>query len=588
MCRTPFQPLEYDYRSSRPVHTLFNLLNRPWFFYVGAVGLLIMKHLPLWMIPFLVAEVIDSLSDETEFSVPKLAVYFSIVVALTLQNILTHTLYVSTISGAVRDMEKTIRSALVTRLQHLSIAFHDRTETGRLQAKVLRDVEQIQMFCMLVGESGMITVLSFLFAVGVTAVREPKLLVFFLVLTPVATALRALFRRRITERNRAFRTEIERMSSDVNEMLNMIPVVRAHGLEKTAAGDMESQFQEVNRRGRRLDRMNALFNSSAWVSFQLSMIIGLIVLVWFNRRGWITVGDIVLYQSLFTMIIMCVSQLLNIYPQLARGIESVRSIGEVLECPDLEQNSGREEVSGIQGRVQFQDVSFGYEDEKEIAVDRFSLDVQPGECIALVGQSGAGKSTLIQLLIGFRRPQRGRILFDGLDMEACDMRTVRRSISIVPQETILFSGSIRENILYGLNNIGEDRLAAVLEAAHLTELVRSLPEGLETRIGEDGAMLSGGQRQRIAIARALIRNPRILVLDEATSALDVVSEKKVQEAIERAVENRTTFIVAHRLSTIRKADRIVVMKDGKIAEVGSYDELMKKGGLFKEMQQLQS
>ncbi|MGE4490297.1 MAG: ABC transporter ATP-binding protein, partial [Kiritimatiellales bacterium] len=217
----------------------------------------------------------------------------------------------------------------------------------------------------------------------------------------------------------------------------------------------------------------------------------------------------------------------------------------------------------------------------------FLLDVTPGECIALVGSSGAGKSTVMQLLIGFRRPQAGRILFDGKDMEECDMRTVRRFISVVPQETVLFSGSIRENIVYGLGDINEEHLNEILSAAHLFDVIAALPKGLETRIGEDGALLSGGQRQRIAIARALVRDPRILVLDEATSALDVVSEKKVQEAIDHAVQNRTTFIVAHRLSTIRRADRIVVMQDGRIAEIGSYDELMERRGLFFEMQQLQ-
>jgi ATP-binding cassette subfamily B protein len=285
---------------------------------------------------------------------------------------------------------------------------------------------------------------------------------------------------------------------------------------------------------------------------------------------------------------MSVNGLLNMYPQLARGIESVRSIGEVLECPDLEHNRGRQTVESMEGHVQFENITFQYDAGKGAAISGFTLDVKPGECIALVGPSGGGKSTLMQLLIGFRRPQQGRILFDGQDMETLDMRTARQFISVVPQETVLFSGSIRENIIYGLRDVSDDRLREVLAAASLTELVDSLPNGLDSRIGEDGAMLSGGQRQRIAIARALIRNPRILVLDEATSALDVVSEKKVQEAIERAVQNRTTFIVAHRLSTIRTADRIVVMKEGRIAEIGSYSDLMARRGLFFEMQQLQT
>jgi len=582
-----FRPLEHNYSSSRPIRTLFSLLNRTWPFYASMILTLIVKHSPMWATPFLIARVINTLAEPAVYPASQLNLYFIVVALLTLQNVLSHTFYVSMLSGAVRDLEKALRSALVTRLQQLSIAFHDRTETGRLQAKVLRDVEQVQMFCMLIGEAGTLAVLSFVFAVTVTAIREPRLLIFFFLMTPLIAGLRELFGRHIRERNSAFRSEIERMSAEVTEMLNMIPVVRAHGLEEEAARRMDSQFSAVNQHGRRLDRINALFGSSAWVTFQLSMISGLVVLSWFCRKGWITVGDIVLYQSLFSTIIMCVTQLLSIYPQLARGVESIRSIGEVLECPDLEHNRGRREVEALHGQVQFENISFHYDGGNSSAIRDFSLEVTPGECIALVGPSGGGKSTLMQLLIGFRRPQEGCIRFDGQDMEELDMRTARRFISVVPQETVLFSGSIRENIIYGLHDISDQRVNEVLDAANLAELVESLPKGLDTRIGEDGALLSGGQRQRIAIARALIRDPRILVLDEATSALDVVSEKKVQEAIDHAVENRTTFIVAHRLSTIRKADRIVVLKEGRLQELGSYDELMARRGLFYEMQQLQ-
>jgi ATP-binding cassette subfamily B protein len=583
-----FRPLEYNYSSSKPIRTLFSLLNRPWYFYANTILVQIIKHSPAWALPFLIARVINTLSDPGVFPVSQTMIYFGVVALLIVQNIPTHTLFISMLSGAVRDLERTLRSVLMTRLQQLSIAFHDRTESGRLQAKVLRDVEQVQMFCMQIGDSGTTAVLSFLFAVIVTAVRQPLMLFLFVLLAPLIIGLRTLFQRRITERNSAFRSEVERMAAEVTEMLNMLPVVRAHGLEEEASIRMEAHFGAVNERGRRLDVINAIFGSSAFVVFQLSMVLGLGIMSWFCRKGWISVGDVVLYQSMFSMIVMSVSGLLTLYPQLARGIESIRSIGEVLECPDVEHNRGRHSIDTMSGAVNFENISFRYEEGKAAGVYDGSLDVASGECIALVGPSGAGKSTLMQLLIGFRRPQKGRILFDGQDMETLDMRTVRRLMSVVPQETILFSGSIRENIIYGLSDISDEKLNEVLVAANLTELVSGLPEGLDTRIGEDGAMLSGGQRQRIAIARALIRDPRILVLDEATSALDVVSEKKVQEAIECAVQNRTTFIVAHRLSTIRRADRIVVMKEGRIAEIGSYEELLAQRGLFFEMQQLQT
>ncbi len=583
-----FKPLEYDYRSSRPIRTLFYLLNRKWPYYVGLVFVFTVKQLPLWAVPFLLSRVINTLADPKIYPIGRLPLYFVVMAVLALQNILSHTFFVSLLSGAVRDMEKRLRSAVAMRLQQLSIAFHGRTESGRLQTKVLRDVEQIQTMCMYLGEMGIGAVLTCLLAVGVTAVREPRLLIFYVILVPLSAGLRTVFRRQMRERNRAFRSEVEQMSSEITEMINMIPVARAHGLEDEAARRSNEKFHAVHERGRRLDLMNALFGSSSWVTFQLSMVTGLSVLSWLCWKGWINVGEIVLFQGLFSMIVMSVTGLLNMYPQIARGVESIHSLGEVIECPDIEHNEGRRIVESVDGRVQFEAVSFAHENARESAVRDFSLSVEPGECIALVGPSGAGKSTLVQLLIGFYRAQQGRLLLDGTDIEELDMRTFRRFVSVVPQETVLFSGSMRDNITYGRQSVSDETLWDVLKLANLTEVVDDLPNGLDTRIGEDGALLSGGQRQRIAIARALVRDPRILILDEATSALDVVSEKLVQEAIDHAIQNRTTFVVAHRLSTIRQADRIVVMKDGRLEEIGSYDELMERRGLFFEMQQLQT
>jgi ATP-binding cassette subfamily B protein len=218
-----------------------------------------------------------------------------------------------------------------------------------------------------------------------------------------------------------------------------------------------------------------------------------------------------------------------------------------------------------------------------VALAGVDLSIAPGETIALVGPSGAGKSTVLNLLIGFIRPTAGRILLDGVDMAGLDLRTYRRFISVVPQEPILFDGTVSENVAFGLPDADEAAIRTALRAANALEFVDHLPEGLDTSVADRGVRLSGGQRQRLVIARALLRDPRLLILDEATSALDTRSEALVQQALARLVRGRTTFVVAHRLTTIRNADRIVVMRDGAIQEIGSHDELLRGEGPYAEL-----
>jgi ATP-binding cassette subfamily B protein len=287
------------------------------------------------------------------------------------------------------------------------------------------------------------------------------------------------------------------------------------------------------------------------------------------------------------MIVGAVNLILNSYPELARGFESIRSIGEILECPDIEQNEGKLPVTSVKGHFIFDNVSFAYEKGGQYAVKKFSLEINPDESVAFVGESGSGKSTLMNLVIGFRRPSEGRILLDGKDMQELDLRQYRRFLAVVPQNTILFSGSVRENIMYGLDKISDREIWDILNVANASKFVSKLPQGLDTRLGERGARLSTGQRQRIAIARALIRNPKVIVLDEATSALDVLSESLIKEALKRLTKGRTTLIVAHRLSTIRDADRIVVMKNGECVETGTHDQLMAAKGDFYRFKLLQ-
>jgi ATP-binding cassette subfamily B protein len=320
--------------------------------------------------------------------------------------------------------------------------------------------------------------------------------------------------------------------------------------------------------------------------FQLAC---LVFSAWLVVHGRISVGDAVMYHTYFGMLIGAVQQFLSVFPALAQGADAVRSLGEVLEAEHLEQNAGKPSAPNpLGGEIVFDQVSFHYPRGREVALSDISLRIAPGETVAFVGESGAGKSTLVNLAIGFRQPTAGTILLDGHDLQALDLRTYRRQIGVVPQNTLLFNGTLRENVTYGLEKVPDDVLWQVLADANLAEFVRRLPQGWNTPLGESGALLSGGQRQRLAIARALVRQPRLILLDEATSALDTASEQLVQEALVRLTHHRTTLIVAHRFSTIRHAHRIVVLSRGRIVEIGTQAELMARQGHFFRLATLQS
>jgi ATP-binding cassette subfamily B protein len=470
--------------------------------------------------------------------------------------------------------------AVARRLQMLSIAFHGTTETGRLQTKMLRDVEQVQLTAMEVGMNGLSAFVQLVFVLAYTGCRQPAMLLFFLVLAPAALAVIRSFRGVLQDRNSHYRRNLESMNSRVVDMVEMLPLARAHAVEETAVHEMHERVTAVNEHGRMLDRTNALFSACTWVTFQVFGIAVLAASAWLAWRGSMPPGDILVYTAFFAQLIMAMNTMLALYPQLARGLESVGSLREVLQSPDIEHNEGKETVPSVAGEIVFERVSFTYPGSAAPAVRDLDIRIPAGATVAFVGASGSGKSTLVNLAIGFLRPESGRILLDGMDMERLDMRSWRQRLSLVPQQTALFNGTIRQNILFGLDAVPEERFEQVARLTHVREFVERLENGYDTVIGEGGARLSGGQKQRLAIARALIRDPRVIVLDEPTSALDLESERYVQQALDALTRGRTTIIVAHRLSTIRHAHLVCVVADGRIVESGAYDELVAQGGAF--------
>ena len=271
-----------------------------------------------------------------------------------------------------------------------------------------------------------------------------------------------------------------------------------------------------------------------------------------------------LFQSIFEMIINNVQRMLDAIPMITQGYDSLKSVNEILYADDIEQNGTAMLPRPVRGEIEFRDVSFSYEPGREPVLNNISFRVPASGSIAFIGKSGEGKSTILNLILGLYAAQKGEILIDGVNINTLDKSAYRRNIAVVPQQTVLFSGTLWDNLVYGLNYVSADRVLDVIRRVRLEELVASLPEGLNSRINENGGNLSGGQRQRIAIARALLRNPKIIRLDEATSALDSDSERQVQEAVDAMMGSCTVVMVAHRLNTLRRADVVFRVRNGKL------------------------
>jgi ATP-binding cassette subfamily B protein len=481
-----------------------------------------------------------------------------------------------------RQVGADLRNSLIERLQNLSIGFHTRASAAIIQTKVVRDVENIEQMLQSAFPPTMSAACILVGALTMTAIQVPEFILVFLVTIPLGVGLVAAVRRVSHRRNQAFRLRMESFSARVGEMATLMPVTRAHGLERVAARRVVDSVEDLRDAAHTLDQLNGRFGAVSWLMFQFLAVFCLVAAAAASLSGIveITPGQVVLLSSYFTILTNAIVMLMGLAPVLARGRESVRSIAEVLEEPDLEFNQGKATLEDVTGRITLDDVGFTYPGDVTPALQGISLQIARGETVAFVGPSGSGKSTLLNLVLGFVRPTEGRILLDEHDTGELDLRQVRRFFSVVPQDSVLFEGSIRENVAYGLGEVSDERLENALRDANALELVRSLPEGWDTVVGERGARLSGGQRQRLAIARALIRDPRVLLLDEATSALDSTAENAVQEALERLRDGRTTLVVAHRLSTIRSADRIVVLENGRIAEIGAHDQLLDADGLY--------
>lgn len=578
----------YRKHKGHPLKILIGLYKGNYNKFFLAVLFFFIKHAPVWVLPIVTANIINDITSGSPDTVQNIIIQAIIMVALVVLNVPMNYLYTRYKSLATRYAETGLRKALVRKLQQLSISYHKETQSGRLQSKIMRDVEAVETLSTQMFLSILNIALNIGVALFVTVSKSLIVFLFFLLTTPLAAATMVFFRNIMKKRNTEFRKEMEETSARVMEMVELIPVTRAHALEEEEVTKMSGQLFAVAEKGYKLDVIQALFGSVGWAIFQIFQVVCLGFTGFLALKGSVGPGDITLYQSYFATIVSQVSSLMSLIPVIAKGVESVNSIGEVLLEEDIECNDGKEALKSVEGEFDFKNVRFAYNNTDKPVLHELNLHVDKGETIALVGESGAGKSTILNLVIGFNFASDGVVTIDGHDMRDIDLRTYRKHLAVVPQTSILFSGTIRDNIAYGIDDFDEETLNKVVDAANLRDLIDSLPDGLDTVVGEHGGKLSGGQRQRVSIARALMRNPEVIVLDEATSALDSISEKLIQEALNNLTKDRTTFIVAHRLSTIKGADRIAVIADGHCVEYGTYDELMKLKGEFYQMKSIQS
>ena len=560
---------------------------------IGSTLIFLIQYSPTWLIPLLTANIINAVTEAISSGVgatpqmwKTLIINATIMLVLIIQNVPTTIWRWRITSRMVRRTSAGVKSSVIRKLQSLSITYHKDMQAGKVQSKFLKDTEAIDGLFSNVIHGLIPSIFTVVIAIAISVYTNWIVSLFFLVIIPFDVILTRIFNKRLKRNYRDYRIKTEEMSSKMSNMLDMMTVTKSHGLENVEILALNKSILKLTGSGREVDKVTANFGAWSYVVPTIFNAICVLFCAFMALKGFIGVGDIVLYQSMFSQISGAVSTLVNLVPTFSSGVEALSSVSEIMTAKDIEVSIGKAHVENIDGNVEFKNVFYHYPNTEQYVVKDLNLSVKQGECIAVVGSSGSGKSTIMNLIIGFMMPTKGDLLIDGKSITEFNLSEYRHHISVVPQNSILFAGSIRDNITYGLSHYTEEQLNKVVEMANLNEFIKDLPNGLDSDIGEHGDKLSGGQKQRITIARALIRDPKILILDEATSALDNISEYHVQKAIASSIRGRTTFIVAHRLSTIRDADRIVVMEQGVPVEIGSYEELMEKKGKFYELKAL--
>lgn len=555
-------------------------------FIVGMI-FLILSSLTLLTFPFVAGKLIDTASGETWLVNDINGIALILLGILLVQSVFSFFrvwLFAKVSERSMRD----IRVALYRQLVQLPMTFFDKRRTGELISRITADVSMLQdTFSVTLAELFR-QIITLIAGVVFLMVTTPKLTLFMLATFPILIIIAMIFGKFIRKLSKQTQDELAAANVIVEETLHSIMTVKSFVGEEYESNRYSKGLNKVVKVA-----LKAAGFRGAFISFIIFALFGGIVAVmWYGAAlvasGDMSVGDLVSFVLYTTFIGGSIAGLGDIYGQIQKAIGSSERVLEILhESP--EDSTSDFQLVPVKGNIKFKNVRFTYPTRPEVEVlKNINLNIPAGEKVALAGHSGAGKSTIIQLLLKFYPVQNGEVEIDGKAIQEWNLKQLRSNIGIVPQEVLLFGGSIRENIAYAKPDASEEEIINAAKKANAWQFISKFPEGLETKVGERGVKLSGGQRQRVAIARAILKDPAILILDEATSSLDAESEALVQEALDELMKNRTTIIIAHRLSTIRKVDRIYVLKDGEIVEKGTHEELtLQENGFYANLVRLQ-
>lgn len=570
----------------RILRRLLGYLKKYWFFvFLALLALLINRVLNL-AIPEITQRAIDIAIVQKRHGL--LVILALSIVGVTILTALFQFVQEYILQYASQKAIYDIRNTMYDHLQRLPFSFYDKSQTGQLIARATGDIDTLRRFYSFGMINFVSSILMFVAVLVICLLKNWALAVLALSTMPILAYTGIRFGGKIGPRFWEIRQRFAELTTVIQENITGMRVVKTFVREDYEISKFSVYARNVLQKNLEVTKLWAFF-------FPLMDFIsglGTIAVLWFGgwqmMKGNLTLGEFIAFNMYLMQLMWPIRMLGFIINVSKEAMASGQRIFEILDTQsEVEESPDAIPLPAIAGYVRFENVSFRYDDNDELVLKNFSLDIEPGETVAILGATGSGKSTLINLIPRFYDPTSGTITIDDIDIRTVTLESLRKQIGIVLQDTFLFATSLKDNIAYGRTNATEEEIIAAAKAANIHNFIDSLPKGYDTEVGERGVTLSGGEKQRVAIARALLMNPKILILDDSTSSVDTETEHLIQNAITTLVKDRTTFVIAQRLSTVKRANKIVVLENGEIIEQGTHDELLKKGGIYTEIYNMQ-